>query len=562
MNTLKNKITLGLTFLLTLLILSGIIGVYNLYKLRNDSREIIKDNYETLSYCRSISELLDSLPGEISIKKIEVNIYLQENNITEKGEKEATKLLADNWQQAKSKGFPPVLISSIRKNLNEIQLLNLNAIERKNDLTEKTADRALISISAITVFIIMLAFIFLLRFPSIITKPLKQLLAGIQEITNKNYSYKIPISKDEEMAFLARAFNQMSERLHEYDKSNVTQLLFEKTRAEAVINSLKDAGIGIDLEGKILFANSEALLLLNLKADTILGKPVLEIARYNDLFNFIISTDQSTPFKIAVNAKDSFFTREKNEILGKSGTVGTLYTIKNITSFQEKDIAKTNFLATISHELKTPLSSTNIALKLLGNEKIGSLNAEQQKLVQDINNENQRLIKLVSELLDMSQVETGKINLNISASSLYEIIDYSLDALKTLIQEKNIRIKKEGFTMPIEIKADKEKSIWVLMNVLSNAIRYSPDNSLITIRIKKAGIDHTILSIQDNGPGIPPEYKHSIFQRFYKIPGSAKGTGLGLSIAKEFMEAMNGKIELDETSQQGSCFNLSFKNNL
>ena len=560
MNTLKNRITLGLTFLLALLILSGSIGIYNLYKQRNDSREIIKDNYETLNYCRSISELLDSLPQPISIKKIEINIYLQENNITEKGEKEATQLLAANWKQAKAAGFTPASISFIRKNLNEIQLLNLLAIERKNDLAERTADRALVVISAITAFIILLAIIFLLRFPTIITKPLTQVLEGIQEITNKNYTHKIAISKDEEMAALAQAFNQMAERLQEYDKSNVTQLLFEKTRAEAVINSLKDAGIGIDTEGKILFANLEALQLLNLKAETILGKPAMEIAKSNDLFNFIINNEQSTPFKIVVANKDSFFTKEKNAILGKGGNIGTLYTLKNITSFQEKDIAKTNFLATISHELKTPLSSTNIALKLLGNEKIGQLNAEQKKLVSDINNENQRLIKLVSELLDMSQAETGKINLNIDTSSLHEIVDYSLDALKTLIREKNLRIKKEGFHIPCEIRADKEKSIWVLMNVLSNAIRYSPDNSFISLEIKKGDVNNTILSIRDNGPGIPAEFKSSIFQRFYKVPGSAQGTGLGLSIAKEFMEAMNGKIELDETYHQGSGFNLSFKN--
>ena len=144
---------------------------------------------------------------------------------------------------------------------------------------------------------------------------------------------------------------------------------------------------------------------------------------------------------------------------------------------------------------------------------------------------------------------------------MHEIVDYALDALKTLIREKNIHIKKEGFEIPQEIRADKEKSIWVLVNVLSNAIRYSPENAQITLEIKKASTNITLLSIRDTGPGIPAEFRSSIFERFYKVPGSVKGTGLGLSIAKEFMEAMGGQIELDASYRQGSAFDLSFKSN-
>ncbi|HXD91746.1 MAG TPA: ATP-binding protein, partial [Bacteroidia bacterium] len=444
--------------------------------------------------------------------------------------------------------------------LNLIEQLNMQAIERKNSAAEKTADKALLVIIVISTLILISALIFLFRFPDYVTKPLKKLTKGIKEIANKNYNHKINIQKDVEMIELAEAFNEMSEKLNEYEKSNVAKLMFEKSRAEAVINSLKDASIGIDNDLRVLFANAQALQLMNIKAEAIVAKNAIEVTNVNDLFNYIINNEQTSPFKIVVNNKDCFFAKEKSEINIQGKIIGTLYTIKNITSFQEKDIAKTNFLATISHELKTPLSSTDIALKLLSNEKIGALNKEQQQLVNDLKGENQRLIKLVSELLDLSQAETGNINLNIMPVSLLDMVAYSIEALKALLQEKKLHIECLDITDKQFIKVDKEKASWVLINILSNAIRYSPEESTITIQISTQHNGLLVLSVQDKGAGIPKEFQKNLFQRFYKIPtpSGSKGTGLGLSIAKEFMEAMNGKIYLDTTYTSGTKFNLEF----
>jgi NtrC-family two-component system sensor histidine kinase KinB len=558
-NTLKNKITIGLVFLFALLLLSGGVGIYNIYKLRKEAKGMIQANYETLNYCQGISVLLDSLPSPENATEIESLIKLQQNNITEIGENEATENLVKHWNKLKQ-NYNVKVIYVIHGDLNLIEQLNMQAIERKNSAAEKTADKALLVIIVISTLILISALIFLFRFPDYVTKPLKKLTKGIKEIANKNYNHKINIQKDVEMIELAEAFNEMSEKLNEYEKSNVAKLMFEKSRAEAVINSLKDASIGIDNDLRVLFANAQALQLMNIKAEAIVAKNAIDVAKVNDLFNYIINNEQSSPFKIVVNYKDCFFTKEKSEINIQGKIIGTLYTIKNITSFQEKDIAKTNFLATISHELKTPLSSTDIALKLLSNEKIGALNKEQQQLVNDLKGENQRLIKLVSELLDLSQAETGNINLNIMPVSLLDMVAYSIEALKALLQEKKLHIECLDITDKQFIKVDKEKASWVLINILSNAIRYSPEESTITIQISTQHNGLLVLSVQDKGAGIPKEFQKNLFQRFYKIPtpSGSKGTGLGLSIAKEFMEAMNGKIYLDTTYTSGTKFNLEF----
>ncbi len=156
----------------------------------------------------------------------------------------------------------------------------------------------------------------------------------------------------------------------------------------------------------------------------------------------------------------------------------------NITTFQEKDIAKTNFLAKISHELKTPLASTDIGLKLLENPKFGTLQDEQKDIITDLKKDNQRLIKLVSELLDVTQAEAGNINLNIGNVEVREVIGYAVETVKNQANEKNVTIQ---INVPEDIhfiKADKEKAAWVMVNLLSNAIRYSPENESIIIQVE------------------------------------------------------------------------------
>ncbi|HXD92555.1 MAG TPA: PAS domain-containing sensor histidine kinase, partial [Bacteroidia bacterium] len=178
-NTLKNKITIGLVFLFALLLLSGGVGIYNIYKLRKEAKGMIQANYETLNYCQGISVLLDSLPSPENSKEIETLIKLQQNNITEIGENEATENLVKHWNELKQ-NYNVQVIYVIHGDLNLIERLNMQAIERKNSAAEKTADKALLVIIVISTLILISALIFLFRFPDYVTKPLKKLTKGIK----------------------------------------------------------------------------------------------------------------------------------------------------------------------------------------------------------------------------------------------------------------------------------------------------------------------------------------------------------------------------------------------
>ena len=224
-------------------------------------------------------------------------------------------------------------------------------------------------------------------------------------------------------------------------------------------------------------------------------------------------------------------------------------------------MAKTNFIATISHELKTPLASSDFSLKLLEDERVGTLTSEQKELVQSLKDDNKRLLRILSELLDMSQVESGKIQLTLQAVQSWGLIDKALVSVLNAAKQKNISIQKKVAEDIPAVKADADKTTWVLNNLLTNAIRYSADNTEIIIGVQRQG-NNVQFTVQDFGKGIDPQYKDKIFDRYFKIPGTKEGTGLGLAICKEFIEAQGGTINVDSDFGKGSRFSFTLPVNI
>jgi signal transduction histidine kinase len=555
---LKTKVALGGIFLFALLILVAAVSFYYLNRLSEESKAIVKANYETLNYSREMLNELDSLKKNKSgLERFEKNLQLQENNITEPGEKEITSSLRKSFNELKEDGSHDSLQLLIRRDISGIMQVNLQAIDKKNQAAQRSAESAKTIITIILTVCILIGFTFIFNFPQLVASPVAKLTEAIKAIANKNYGERIHLNRKDEFGDLANAFNTMAERLDEYEHSNLSKILFEKQRAEAVINSLKDASIGIDNKGTVLFANQQALQLLNLKEQDIISLKQEEVKRRNDLFRFLINEQNNIPFKIVVDGKENYFTKEIIEMDYENQKAGQVIVLKNITPFKELDVAKTNFIATVSHELKTPLASSDFSLKLLEDERTGSLTQEQKELVQSLKDDNKRLLRILSELLDMSQVESGKIQLNLQAVQPVVLINKAVESVQNVAKEKNISIKKELVENLPVIQTDADKTVWVLNNFLTNAIRYSPIDSIVIVAADKK--DNKIqFSVQDFGSGIAPEYKDKIFDRYFKIPGTKEGTGLGLAICKEFIEAQGGEISASSMIGKGSQFYFSF----
>ncbi len=560
-SSVRNKIRFGTLFLFLLLVLLGGVSIYFLLKIKNDSKKILTANYESIGYCTGMQRQLDSLSIKpaTSLSTFNKLLQQQEKNITESGEQPATQQLRTAFTALQKGDITIANLFVIRQYLQSIINLNMQAIQRKSQQAENSAEDATTAIMIISTISIIVGLSFAFNFPSVLVTPINKLIEAIQEISRKNYQYRIHLDNTrDEFGQLANSFNEMAERLEYFENSNLNKIIFEKTRAESVINSLKDASIGVDKNDVVLFANNQALQLLGLGAKDIVGVKTDEVSKRNDLFKYLLKEKGSTPFKIVVDNRENYFTKEVMDVAqGESNS--RVIVLKNITSFKELDVAKTNFIATISHELKTPLASSDFSLKLLEDERVSKLTDEQKELLQNLKTDNQRMLRILSELLNMSQVEAGKIQLDIKEVAPVAIADNAVTTVMNAVKEKNITLQKEYAANLPNIKADAEKTGWVLNNFLTNASKYAPVNGRITIKLKEDG-QYVIFSVADNGPGIAAEFLPKVFDRFFKVPGSKAGTGLGLAISKDFIEAEGGQIWVKSEVGLGSEFGFSIPN--
>lgn len=347
--------------------------------------------------------------------------------------------------------------------------------------------------------------------------------------------------------------------------------MMEKKRIETLINNMHDPVIGLDENLKIIFANEEAIKISGLRSEDLVGKMAQDLAIKNDLIRSLIqdlmsgesvNDHRQTPIKIFSENREGYFEKETLHISitptgeTKSKLVGHVIFLRNVTSYKELDFAKTNFIATVSHEFKTPISSIKMSLQLLENEQVGSLNEEQKNLLDSIKDDANRLLKITGELLNMTQVESGNIQLSIIPAEPKKILLYAVKATKTQADQKQIQFEINCPDNISKVQADHEKTAWVLTNLISNAIRYSYDNSVIYLSIQQS-TSKVEISVRDTGQGIAPQYMDKIFDRYFRVPGTNKeGTGLGLAISKEFIEAQGGKITVDSEFGAGSTFTL------
>ena len=571
----KNKLRLGFGFLFIVVLFFGAVSLFYINQIANSAKVILKDNYESLNYSREMRTVLDEqeLPlSAASANSFNKQLVLEEHNITEPGEgvmasnlRKAFTALQNTTDAATLKQTE----KSIRKYLRDIEVVNMRAIVIKNEKAHKNVEDAVVFLGLAGAFTFLVLFSFSVNFPGIISNPLNALLEGIREISQKNYGQRIHFDKSDEFAEVANAFNDMASKLNEWENSNLSKIMSEKSRIETIIEQMHDAIIGVNEKHEILFINTTAKAILNLGEDKLTGKLVGEVSKNNDLFKSIINGEKADrAFKIFAEGKDSYFQLETREILVPNlsptegpvniakKSVGIVYILRNITEFKERDEAKSNFIATISHELKTPISAIKMSAGLLADTRVGALNSEQNQLVKHISGDAERLLKITYELLDLSQVETGNIQLNFVPAKPEKIIDYAIKAIKFEADQKSIIIEQSVAAHIPDVNADVEKTAWVMINFLSNALRYSPPKSKIAVDIsKKANMIE--FSVKDLGKGIDDKYKSRLFDRYFQVPTDGQnksGSGLGLAISKEFIAAQGGEIGVESEVGVGSRF--------
>ena len=606
MKKLKSKITLGVLFLFLVIVLLSLLGILFTNKLADETKGTIVNNYTSVEYSfqmlKSIEDMYSLQLDQIKTNSFDdsavtrvlqskKNIFneklnLESNNITEPGEAELVNQLHTEYNEYQdlinalksrnditendlSKFYEQYL--KVRQTISEIYDLNMFAIQTKSSEMQNLADEITIYMAIVATISIIITLSFIFYFPSRIVEPIKELTARIKSISERKYDQKLEISTKDELGELASAFNLMAERLKLYEAKHIDQLLSEKKRMESLVHNLDDGVILIDENKNIVIANKKILDITGLKESEMISRYMPNIAAHNDLVREIYKitlnqdqdSDSAKPLRIVFNNQEYFYKIEKeelktySEITRQDTFIGYLIILKNITQFQVRDTAKTNLLATASHELKTPLSSINLSLKLLEDKRLGELSKEQSEVIGSLRQQSNRLSRVINELLDYSQIETGNIKLNFNRVKPEDVIELGVTALVMQAAEKNIHFETEIEENLPEVRADLEKVVFVFVNILNNAIRYSKQNDEIKFIVNK-GNGEVFFSIIDNGPGISKEDQEKLFQRFTQVgKKSRQGWGLGLAISKEFIQAQGGKIWVESEVGQGSKFIFS-----
>ncbi|ERJ59382.1 ATP-binding protein [Sphingobacterium paucimobilis] len=571
---IKTKITFGVGLLFFLIVLLAAVSGWYVNQLKRDTNNILVANYNTLLYANNMLAVLDELDTDpVAVSLFKENLDKQLLNMTEVGEKEATQLILEHLQALEKKPDDILLLATIRTDITGLMRLNMEAIQRKSDVAGDTAHHAIVIISITGGLCFLIAFVLLVNLPSSIANPITELSESIKEIANQNYKKRVFFSGHREFGELADSFNTMAEKLEEYADSKLDKLLKSKKRIETLIERMHDPVIGTDEQEYVLFANEQACKVIGMKKEELIGVSIRDLALHNDLLRDVYRdwdkeqerSGNNKVLKIYADSKESYFEQELVDIgivpTGESQEqfIGRVILLKNVTAFKEMDLAKTNFIGTVSHEFKTPIASIKLGVQLLENRQVGELNDEQTNLVSGIKDDLQRLLDITGELLNMAQVESGAIQMNVALAEVRPIVEYAVEANRVVMEQRHIKMDVAIDPVVTTVRADSEKTAWVLTNLLSNALRYSHDESIVYIHVYSKE-EKVWFSVRDTGQGILPEYMDKIFYRYFRVPGSKKeGTGLGLSISKEFIEAQGGEIIVASEYGVGSIFSFCLK---
>ena len=565
---IKTKLTFGIGLLFTMIVLLGGLAVRNITDMSSDTQNILADNYNSLLYSRRMLDALERIKNDPQARaEFEKNLDLQQKNITEIDENVATAHLVAQYE-AMYQNLNDTTIQRVRMALNDIMSLNMSTIYRKSKVAEHTADQALLWICIIAVACILIAFAFLIRLPRSITSPIRKLTDGILEIANHNYEKRLDLGDNQEFAEVTSSFNRMAERLTEYRKSTLADIIQAKKYIEAIVNSITEPIIGLDRDRSILFANDEALTILNLKRENVMGKSATELALKNDLLRRLVREliqpdEKKEPLKIYADDKESYFQAKyipihvTNGDGGETEYVGDVILLKNITEFKELDSAKTTFISTISHELKTPLTSISGYAEIMMN---GLVRPEDiPRFSETIYKEARRLLTLIEDIIKISKLDDESVELEKEDVDLFELTREIVSRLSLTAAQRNIHMELTGESVKIHgIRQILDEMIY---NITENAVKYNKENGNVTIWVGNT-LEGPKVRVSDTGIGIPKEHQDRIFERFYRVDKSHSkergGTGLGLSIVKHGAILHGAKVQVDSEYGKGTRMEIIF----
>jgi two-component system, NtrC family, sensor histidine kinase KinB len=605
---LKKKILTGYGFTFTLMGLVATWAIINLWLLGKTTDVILRDYYQSILAVENMVDALgrqdsgilliimgDSEKGIAQYRENEVHflewLHRSKDSIAVEGEAQVIHAIEESYSiyqlqsiqladmEKTEKASLPLTLQTYRDSIlpvfNKVKAtcLELRAMNEKtmysvSENTRKVAQHAIWSTVLIASAASIIALIFSLVFAERLVLPLRRFVEASKKISAGEFSVELSVETQDELGQLAAEFNRMTAELRRFHLMNVDRIVAEKNKGDAILASIEDGLVVFDSEKKVTGINPAGRRILNVDFSEKESLYCEQILPAQSVCEIITETIQSgIQPDIPDDRRIITLTSTESErqylfsatVIGQKDQrlSGVVLLLKDITQLREVERLKSEFVMAASHELRTPLTSLSMSTDLLIEHAAQFLPEKERELLQTAHDEVHRMKSIVHDLLDLSKIEAGRIDLEFEKIPVTTLFEHAREMFKAQVSMKHINLTIDDTEYMPFVRADTNKIVWVLSNLISNALRYVEEGGHIRVSAERTGGDIHI-SVQDDGSGIPPEYQKRIFQKFVRVHKQESGrTGLGLAICKEIVRAHGGTIWLKSEPGKGSIFTFS-----
>ncbi len=606
MLTLRSKLAFGYSGLLALLLLVGTFGIVLLNQYSSTLETIFHDNYKSVIFGQDMKEAIDNLDDSAQealwshgpnlnraksdefIRNFAAALEAESNNVTFPGEKDIVERLILEWpsykqeysdlarggrsdteSQAKYQNILRPKSIDLKNLAQAIIDINLKNIMSADGRVRENANGARLMMLLLLLSGVVLAIALIALSARSILRPLNMITESAREIQKGNLDLTLPIGAKDELGQLAETFNEMAAKLREFRRSNRAQLFRVEKTTQLALNSFPEAVAVIGLDGKIELANHLAVQRFRLfpGGDLVRHEYKILWSMFQETFATlgpVVSKGYDKAIQLFINGDEYFFLAQTVPIIDESQILnGVTMVLTDVTNLRRIDETKSGMLSVVSHELKTPLTSIRMATHLLLDERIGSLNLKQSELLIAAHDDAERLHRIIENLLDMSQIESGAQRILLEPQPPEKLARESAAPFLTGAREQGIVfINKTSNHLP-NVMADVTRIPHVFSNLISNAFKHTTAGGQVIIDAHWQEAEGMVtFSVQNTGATIPAEFFIKVFDRFFRLPnaGGTEGVGLGLAIARDIVNGHGGKIWVENLPAGDGvrfCFTLN-----
>jgi signal transduction histidine kinase/HAMP domain-containing protein len=596
--TFRTKVLLAQAPLGLALAMLGLLSAWTIRTLGEHSSHILRDNYRSVLAAQRMKEAIERIDSgavfilagraEAAEPQIRDNVRVfseelrvQEGNITEAGEREVTREISAAWtdylsrlarfralvqKQEQQRGYFESLVPAFRRvkaAADRALTLNQDAMVRKSDRAERSAGKLTQLIFVSTLLVIVFGFWASVWLASRMLRPLRVLGQTVRRFDAGDLEVRARVGAGDEVGELARDFNAMADHLEHYRKSSLGDLLVAQRVAQATVDAFPDPVVVLDSTGGLRNANRSATVTLGIdpESSSALATAPGEIRALLETLRTHVAAGHGpyrpAGFEDAVRVATPDGPRDllpsAHPVYGETGEVaGVAVVLSDVTRLLRADQLRNDLVAFVAHEFRTPLTSLQMAIHLCAEGAAGPTTEKQADLLVAARGDCERLQDIVNDVLDVSRLHEGKLELALVALEARDLIRQAVESGRELAAQRELRLRGEALPEAGLVLCDPARMRLVFANLIGNAVRYSRPGGEVLLWARRQ--EQVVrFEIEDDGPGVPAEHQAFVFEKFYRVSsGVGGGTGLGLYIAREIVRAHRGEIGIESATGRGT----------